>query len=241
MLLVRNATERGRANFGWLDSRHTFSFGTYYDPRFMGFSHLRVINDDRVKPGAGFGEHGHRDMEIITIVLDGELEHRDSMGNGAVLGRGDVQMMSAGRGVRHSEFNHSSRFPLHFLQIWLEPNVHGGEPRYQQTHLEPETLREGWKRLIAPVGEDAPLTMQQDAAIWVHDLPAGKSTALPLREGRAGWLHVAYGELRLAGSALGAGDGVAIIPPEEEVMVDSLEDARLLFFDLEANGQWIRP
>jgi redox-sensitive bicupin YhaK (pirin superfamily) len=230
---VRPADERGRADFGWLQSRHSFSFGQYYDPRHMGFGPLRVINDDRVAPGAGFGMHPHRDMEIITVVLDGALEHQDSLGTGSVIRPGDVQKMSAGTGIRHSEFNHSATEPVHFLQIWIEPAVQGIAPAYAEAHF-PAAERQGRFRLVAsPDGRDGALPVQQDAALYLARLAPGETAEYTTATGRRLWLQVATGRVRLQETELVAGDGAAI-EGETSLAVTGIEDAELLLFDLAA-------
>src|SRR3970040_3025505 len=202
MIQLRKAEDRGHANHGWLDSWHTFSFADYHDPRHMGFSALRVINEDRVQPGAGFPTHGHRDMEIISYVLEGALEHQDSLGNGSVIRPGDVQRMSAGTGVTHSEDNASHTEPVHLLQIWIRPNQRGLVPEYEQKEL-PETARRSRLCLVAsPDGCDASLTIHQDAFLYVTLLGRGESVTHALAPGRSAYLHVARGRARLDGFTL---------------------------------------
>ena len=186
MLAMRKADDRGHANHGWLDSYHTFSFGAYYDPQHMGISNLRVINDDTVAPGGGFAEHGHTDMEIISYVLDGALEHKDSMGNGSVIRPGDVQRMSAGTGVTHSEYNHSASEPVHFLQIWLQPNAHGVEPSYDQNHFPIEDRRGRWVLLVSPDGRDGSIATHQDALLFGTLLASGESLDYRFDDDREG-------------------------------------------------------
>src|SRR5262245_7575773 len=206
MLAIRRSEERGHFDMGWLDTRHTFSFGEYYDPRFLGFSALRVINEDRVRPGGGFPTHGHRDMEIVTYVLDGALEHKDSLGTGSVIRPGDVQRMSAGTGVRHSEFNASRAEPVHFPQIWILARSSGIAPGYEQRSFGDE--RRGKLRLVASAdGRDGSLTIHQDAAIWAAILDGGQAVAHRFAASRRGWLQVARGRVTLDGTALEAGDG----------------------------------
>ncbi|XZG69711.1 pirin family protein [Chitinibacteraceae bacterium HSL-7] len=207
MIDVRKANERGHANFGWLDSHHTFSFGNYYDPEQMGFSHLRVINDDRVMPRAGFDTHGHRDMEIISYVLDGAIEHKDSTGNHEVLQAGEFQLMSAGKGILHSEYNASTSAPLHFLQIWIEPNVTGGAPGYQQKDF---GLQPGLTLIASPDGADDSLRIKQDARLYQLILAPGATERWTLGVGRRGFVHVVKGALTLNGQTLEAGDGARI-------------------------------
>lgn len=227
MIQVRKADTRGHAEFGWLDSHHTFSFGSYHDPRYMGVSALRVINDDRVVPGAGFGAHPHRDMEIISYVLEGSIEHKDSLGSHSRLNAGELQVMSAGTGIVHSEFNPSATEGLHFLQIWIQPHTRGVEPRYEQHDV--SALR-GLSLVVSPDGHDGSLRIHQDARVWlarldgetlVHDLPAG----------RTGYLQVARGTLTLNGVTLAQGDG-ATISGETRVVLDGGEGAEALLFDL---------
>jgi redox-sensitive bicupin YhaK (pirin superfamily) len=231
MLALRHAEQRGQANFGWLDSRHTFSFGHYYDPDYMGFGPLRVINEDRVQPGKGFGTHGHRDMEIISYVLDGALEHKDSMGNGSIIRPGDVQRMTAGTGVRHSEFNASDSEPVHFLQIWILPERDGLDPGYEQKNF-PAAERRGGLRLIGSRnGRDGSVTIHQDVDLYAALLGDGERVSQALAEGRKGWVQVARGSASLNDRQLYPGDGVAIQGP---VSVDILasSEAEILLFDM---------
>jgi len=231
MITIRKAKERGHADHGWLDTYHTFSFADYWDPRHMGWGPLRVINDDRVAPGTGFPTHAHRDMEIITYVLDGALEHRDSLGSGSVIRPGEVQRMSAGTGVRHSEYNASKSDPVHLLQIWIEPARTGIAPGYEQkAFAEPE--RRGRLRLIAaPDGRDGALTIHQDASVYTTTLARGERVEHVLGAGRLAWLHVARGALLLNGERLAQGDGAAI-ENERRIDLEALEDAEALLFDL---------
>jgi len=227
MIQVRPAQERGHANHGWLDSFHTFSFADYYDPAHMGFSVLRVINEDRVIPGAGFPTHGHRDMEIVSYVLAGALEHKDSMGNGSIIRPGDVQRMSAGQGIRHSEFNHSKNEPVHFLQIWILPNVQGVKPSYEQKRIE----LDGKLRLVAsPDGGNGSVTIHQDARVYAARLNGGE-VSHALAPGRRAWLQVARGTARLNGTTLHAGDG-ASIEGEASLRLAADGSAEVLLFDL---------
>jgi redox-sensitive bicupin YhaK (pirin superfamily) len=231
MIAVRPAAERGHADHGWLDTRHTFSFASYHDPRHMGFRSLRVINEDRVKPGEGFGTHAHRDMEILTWVLEGALEHKDSMGNGSVIRPGDLQRMSAGTGVTHSEFNPSREEPVHFLQIWLLPRERGLPPGYEQKGF-PEEERRGRLRLIAAGdGRDGAVTIHQDADLWTALLEPGESVRHALAPGRYAWLHVARGAVSLNGSTLGSGDGAAV-SDEAALEIAGAADAEVMLFDL---------
>jgi len=230
MMSVRKADERGHFNHGWLDTWHTFSFADYYDPRFMGFRHLRVINDDTVAPGEGFPTHPHRDMEIVTYLLDGALEHKDSMGNGSVIRPGEVQRMSAGTGVTHSEFNPSDREPVHLLQIWLLPERRGLAPSYEQKALPPAALA-GSLALIASRGGNGGVTIHQDVNLYAGRLPAGASWAQDIAPGRHAWLHVARGEIEANGQALSAGDGAAL-SGEARLDLKAVTPAEVLLFDM---------
>ncbi len=231
MLEVRKADDRGIANFGWLDSRHTFSFGHYHDPRHMGFGPLLVINEDKVTPAKGFGTHGHRDMEIISYVLDGELAHKDSMGNGSVLRYGDVQRMSAGTGVMHSEFNHSSDKPVHFLQIWIQPSVQGIPPSYEEKHFDTSS-KAGKLRLIAsPDGDQGSVTIHQDAKLYASILQQSQEITHTLAEGRSAYLHLIKGKVTVNGTHLYTGDALKI-QAETQITINEAEDAELLLFDL---------
>jgi redox-sensitive bicupin YhaK (pirin superfamily) len=232
MINVRHAAERGTANFGWLDSRHTFSFGHYYDPDHMGFGPLRVINEDRVAPGKGFDTHGHQDMEIISYVLDGALEHKDSIGTGSVIRPGDVQVMSAGTGIRHSEFNHSKKDPVHFLQIWLLPDRQGIAPRYDQKSFSGAEKRDRLRLVGSPDGRDGSIVIHQDAEIYDALLSRGRAVSHPLQAGRKSWIQVVRGAVEVNGKGAIAGDGVAV---ENEAVVSitaPAEDAEVLVFDL---------
>ncbi len=231
MIEVRRADQRGRANHGWLDSRHTFSFADYYDPQHMGFRALRVINEDRVAPGQGFGTHGHRDMEILSYVLDGALEHKDSMGTGSVMKPGDLQRMSAGTGVRHSEFNASRTEPVHFLQIWIVPAKEGDRPSYEQKNF-PESERQGRLRVVAaPDGRDDSLSIHADAVVYAGIFGAGQRVELPLAKGRSAWVHVARGKVRVNGNDLQAGDAVGL-SAESAVKIEGIDAGEVLVFDL---------
>lgn len=231
MLTLRKSEQRGHANHGWLDSYHTFSFADYYDPQEMGFGALRVINEDRVEPGKGFGTHGHRDMEIVTYILAGALEHKDSMGNGSVIRRGDAQRMSAGRGVRHSEFNPSSSEPVHLLQIWIEPNVTGIEPGYEEKHFD-DAGKQGRLRLIAsPDGRDGSVTLHQDAYVYATLLDNGDTVTHQLALGRQAYVHAALGTLKVNGMQLKAGDGMKI-SAESGITFSGADNAEVLLFDL---------
>lgn len=208
-LNVRRAEERGHADHGWLNSHHTFSFADYYDPAQMGFRTLRVINDDRVAPGQGFGTHPHRDMEIFSYVLEGTLEHKDSMGNGRQLKPGQIQLMSAGRGITHSEFNPSSTEPLHFLQIWIQPRERGLTPSYTEWHPKPDQAESAKVLVISPDGRDGSATIHQDADIYRIRLKPGQTVTHELSPGPGAWLHVAQGALTLNGVPLNTGDGAS--------------------------------
>jgi redox-sensitive bicupin YhaK (pirin superfamily) len=231
MMLIRHAAERGHANHGWLDSHHTFSFADYHDPRYMGFGPLRVINEDRVQPGKGFGTHGHRDMEIISYVLEGELAHQDSMGNGSVIRPGDVQRMSAGTGVQHSEFNHSKSELVHFLQIWVFPEKQGIAPGYEQKMFSTEDKR-GRLRLIASRdARDGSVKIHQDASIYATVLGPGQSVTHATTHERKLWVQIARGAVRVNGEALAAGDGAAIAY-DDKVTLDSTAESEVLLFDM---------
>lgn len=230
-LVFRRAAERGVANFGWLDSRHSFSFGEYYDPRHMGFRTLRVINDDRVQGGQGFGTHPHRDMEIISYVVEGAMEHRDSMGTGSVIGTGDVQVMSAGRGVTHSEFNHSPDQPVHFLQIWIVPAKRGVEPSYQQKTFLPDTKRNRLTLVVSPDGRHGSMTIHQDALLFASVLEAGQSVSYAPHPGRYVWVQVVAGGIAINGQPLAEGDGVAITAADK-LDIGAETGGEFLLFDL---------
>ncbi|ANB76151.1 pirin family protein [Paraburkholderia phytofirmans] len=239
MIQVRAASERGRAEHGWLSSRHTFSFASYYDPKQLGYSDLLVINDDRVAPSQGFGTHPHRDMEILSYVLEGALEHRDSMGTGSVIVPGDVQLMSAGSGVTHSEFNHSNRERVHFLQIWVVPAEHGGKPLYQQRNI-PSAEKRGRLRLIAsPDGSDESLVIRQDTRIYAGLLDKDERATYHLAQGRYAYVHIASGSVKLNGSTLQEGDG-ARIHAESALEFTEGENAEVLLFDLRPLDKTIR-
>jgi redox-sensitive bicupin YhaK (pirin superfamily) len=231
MITVRKAADRGHSAIGWLDSWHTFSFSDYYDEDHMGFRALRVINDDRVAPGMGFGTHPHRDMEIITYVLEGALQHKDSLGNGDVIRPGDVQHMSAGTGIRHSEFNPSADQPVHLLQIWIQPDRAGGKPRYAQKHFPVAERQDRWRRVVDQQGQDGALAMGADAAMFASMLSAGKHLDYPVAPGRHLWLHVARGTVDANGRRLTAGDALAL-GEEASLGVTAESDSELLLFDL---------
>jgi redox-sensitive bicupin YhaK (pirin superfamily) len=231
MLQVRKSESRGKANHGWLDSKHSFSFGSYRDPEHVGFGPLLVINEDKVEGGQGFGTHGHRDMEIISYVLSGALEHKDSMGTGSVLHYGDVQRMSAGTGVRHSEFNSSPSDKLHFLQIWIQPSELGIPPSYEEKHFKPES-KLGQLRLIASNdGREGSVLVHQDAAIYASIMTSGDSLKHELAAGRIAYVHVIRGEVTVNGTALQAGDALKITA-ETLVTLEQAKAAEILLFDL---------
>lgn len=231
MLQIRKSDSRGHADHGWLSSRHTFSFAGYQDPRHMGFGPLRVINEDRVQGGEGFGTHGHRDMEIISYVLEGALEHKDSMGSGSVLRYGDVQCMSAGTGVTHSEFNHSADQPVHFLQIWLLPTKTGLTPSYQEGTFPSESKRNQMRLIAAPDGRDDSLLIHQDAYLYATLLEGSQTLQYPLKPGRSAYLHLARGRLTVNGVELEAGDALQITD-ESLLTLGEGENAEALLFDL---------
>jgi hypothetical protein len=231
MVTVRPSAERGRADHGWLVSRHTFSFADYYDPRHMGFRSLRVINEDRVEPGKGFPTHAHRDMEIVTYVLTGALEHKDSMGNGSIIRPGDVQRMTAGTGVTHSEYNPSSTEPVHFLQIWILPERDGLPPSYEQRTF-PADEKRGALRLVASrPGRDGSVTVNQDVELLAALLDPGDEVVHPLAHGRHAWVQVARGGVTLNGTPLAAGDGAAL-SDERQVTLAATAPSEVLLFDL---------
>jgi len=231
MFELRKATDRGLANFGWLESKHTFSFGSYYDPMQSGFSDLLVINDDRVKPGKGFDTHGHRDMEIFSYVLSGALAHKDSMGTGSVIYPGDVQMMSAGTGIRHSEFNHSREELVHFLQIWIVPNTKGVTPRYQQQHFSDEEKRGKLRLIISPDGRDNSLSVYQDISVFAGLLHGDDKVTYETDSERYLYVHLARGALSVNGQSMTAGDGMKL-RNESTVCFENAENAEVLLFDL---------
>jgi quercetin 2,3-dioxygenase len=234
MLKIRPAQERGAAKRGWLDSHHTFSFGSYYDPNYMGFADLRVINEDKVAPAQGFPTHAHQDMEIITYVLEGELEHKDSIGTGSIIRPGDVQRMSAGTGIQHSEFNASKTDPVHLLQIWILPDEKGIEPSYEQKTF-PDAEKQGRLRLVASRdGREGSLTVHQDMNLYSASLAAGEEVSQGFSPDRAAWLQVARGAVEVNGQLLSAGDGVAIA---EELVIrlkGGDDGAEVLLFDMKA-------
>jgi redox-sensitive bicupin YhaK (pirin superfamily) len=233
MIHIRKSEERGHANHGWLDSYHTFSFADYYDPKHMGFRSLRVINEDRVAPGRGFGTHGHRDMEILSYVLEGSLAHRDNMGHQEVLGPNEIQRMSAGTGVMHSEFNASSTDPVHFLQIWIQPATAGTPSSYEQIRFDPEDKQGRLKLLAGPQGGNGVARINQDAQVFVTQLGKEEKIAYPLSPERHAWLHVIRGAVTLNGSPLKTGDAAAV--SDEKTLVLSganAEPSEVLLFDL---------
>ncbi len=233
MLTLRPAAERGHANHGWLDSWHSFSFADYRDPQHMHWGPLRVINEDRVNPGGGFGTHAHEDMEIITYVLDGELEHKDSMGNGSIIRPGDAQRMSAGRGVRHSEFNPSKSALVHFLQIWIIPDVRGIAPEYEQRNYAAAERRGRLRQFASPDGAEGSLRIHQDARVYAGSFDGSESGRVALAGGRLGYVQIARGNAQVNGAPLAAGDG-ALLSDESEVSIERGQQAEVLVFDLPA-------
>jgi redox-sensitive bicupin YhaK (pirin superfamily) len=231
MMTLRRSAERGYADHGWLKSFHSFSFAEYHDPAHMGFGPLRVINEDRVAPGMGFGTHGHRDMEIISYVLDGELAHKDSMGNGSVIRPGDVQRMSAGRGVMHSEFNHAKSQTTHFLQIWIEPSVRGIAPGYEEKRFEAADKRGRLRLIASPDGADGSVTIHQDARVYAGLFDAAETATLELPAGRRAYVHVARGRIDVNGQPLEAGDAAKLSGPQKLALARG-EGAEALVFDL---------
>ena len=232
MIKIRHAAERGRTALDWLDSRHSFSFGGYHDPRHMGFRSLRVINDDRVIAGAGFGSHGHRDMEILSYVVSGALAHKDSLGTGSVIRPGDLQRMSAGSGIMHSEFNDSRVQPVHFLQIWILPQANGIAPGYEQKAFPTAERDNGWRLIADRAGAEGAITVHQDLRLFAANLESGHELTHAFAPGRHGWLQVVTGSAAITGRELGAGDGVAI-SAEREMAVATSSRAELLLFDLD--------
>ena len=233
MISIRSAQSRGVANFGWLDSRHTFSFGNYYDPNYMGFADLRVINEDKVAPGQGFGTHGHRDMEIISYVLEGALEHKDSIGTGSVIRPGDVQRMSAGTGIRHSEFNASQTEPVHFLQIWILPEQEGIAPGYEQKTFTKEEKRGRLRLVGSRDGREGSITIHQNVNFYAASLQNGETVNHSLAEGGVAWLQVARGAVQLNEQMLTAGDG-AVIEESQITLQGASNDTEVLLFDMMA-------
>lgn len=231
MIHLRKSEDRGRADHGWLDTRHTFSFADYHDPHYMGFRSLRVINEDRVKPGEGFGTHPHHDMEILSVVLEGALEHKDNMGTSSVIRPGEIQRMTAGSGVLHSEFNPSKKDPVHFLQIWIVPEKRGLKPGYEQK-LFPEAERRNALRLVAaPDRRDGSLAIHQDAELYATLIDGGRTVRHPLESGRHAWVQVTRGAVELNGRPMKAGDGAAV-SGEPAVELAAAADSEVLLFDL---------
>ncbi len=240
MIEVRHASERGHAEHGWLSSRHTFSFANYFDPQQVGFSDLLVINDDRVAPGRGFGKHPHRDMEIFSYVLEGALEHKDSMGTGSVIVPGDVQLMSAGTGVAHSEYNHSAQDPVHFLQVWIAPSAKGGAPRYQQQNFTTQEKRGTLRLVLSPEGTDGSLQLRQDARVYAGLFDGDEQASIELDADRYAYVHVARGAVTVNGVRFAEGDGARIRGERKLTLADG-DDAEVLVFDLrniEASELW---
>ena len=233
MLQIRRSSARGHADHGWLDSFHSFSFADYYDPAWMGWGNLRVINEDRIAPGTGFGTHGHRDMEIISYVLAGELAHKDSMGNVKGIPPGDVQRMSAGTGVRHSEFNHAPNATTHFLQIWIQPSVTGIPPSYEQTSFAEADKRDRLRLVASPDGRDGSVTIHADARMYAGLFNGAATASLPLAPGRKAYVHVVKGAITANGQRLGCGDALALAGEAEVTLADAA-DAEVLVFDLAA-------
>lgn len=231
MIRLRRSAERGHFDHGWLDTRHTFSFADYHDPSHMGFRSLRVLNEDRVQPGKGFPTHSHRDMEIVTWVLDGALEHRDSLGNGSVIRPGEAQRLSAGTGITHSEFNHSESEPLHFLQIWILPLARGLPPGYEQKSFSAAERRGRFRLVGSPDGREGSVTVRQDADLLAAILSTGQSVSHSLRPDRHAWVHVARGEVDLGGHALESGDAAAL-SGEPGLEISARKDSEVLLFDL---------
>ena len=229
---IRRSAERGLAEHGWLKSFHTFSFADYHDPKHMGFGPLRVINEDRVQPGQGFGTHGHRDMEIISYVLEGGLAHKDSMGNGSTIKPGDVQRMSAGTGVRHSEFNASDKDLVHFLQIWIEPSQRGIEPGYEEKHFDDASKRGKLRLVASPDGADGSVRIHQDARLYATLVDGAESVTLEPAAGRLVYVHIARGAVSVNGTPLEAGDAVKLQGNDNKVRLDNGRKAEVLLFDL---------
>ena len=231
MIEIRKSKDRGYADHGWLRSYHTFSFADYHDPKHMGFGHLRVINEDRIQPGTGFGTHGHRDMEIISYVLEGALAHKDSMGNGSAIVPGDVQRMSAGGGVMHSEFNHAQDGVTHFLQIWIEPNVTGIPPSYEQKHFDAASKRGRLRLVASPDGREGSVKIHQDAFLYAVLLDGADREVHKLQSGRRAYVHVARGKITVSGQPLEAGDALKAVDTAE-IVLEKGERAEVLLFDL---------
>jgi len=233
MITIRKSSERGQANHGWLNSQHSFSFADYYDPKHMGYGNLRVINEDRIAPGTGFGTHGHRDMEIISYVLEGALAHKDNLGNGTAILPGDVQRMSAGRGVLHSESNHAPKATTHFLQIWIEPDVRGIDPGYEQKHFSAADKRGKLRLVASPDAREGSVTLHADASLYAGLLDGAEAAQLPLDPSRKTYVHLVRGGLRVNGHELVAGDA-AQLDGEANLSLADGRDAEVLVFDLAA-------
>jgi redox-sensitive bicupin YhaK (pirin superfamily) len=231
MMTIRAAKDRGKANLGWLDSSHTFSFGHYFDAEQMGFGSLRVINEDRVKPGAGFDTHGHRNMEILSYVIDGAIEHKDSTGTGSVIRRGDIQRMSAGSGILHSEFNHSKESPVHFLQIWILPERDGLQPGYEQKRLDVSREKNALTLMASRDGGEHAVRVHQDVQLYLGELEAGRELSYSAAKGRGLWLQLVAGAVTVNGQSLAAGDGLKVTD-EAAVKVAASAAAEFLLFDL---------
>lgn len=236
MIKLRPAHERGSANLGWLDTRHSFSFGQYYDPDYMGFGCLRVINEDKISPGQGFGTHGHHDMEILTYVLAGSLKHQDSIGNGSVICPGDVQRMSAGTGILHSEFNASTTDAVHLLQIWLLPAVKGIEPSYEQVYIDPAKKHGRLCLIGSQDGRDGSVTLHQDVSLYATLLGEGVRVEYSCAPGRLAWVQVARGSLKLNEYVLSAGDGAALTDPGQLLLTGMATESEVLLFDMAGLG-----
>ncbi|MBD2104715.1 pirin family protein [Leptolyngbya sp. FACHB-261] len=231
MITLRPSDERGHANHGWLDSYHSFSFASYYDPQHMGFRNLRVINEDRVQPGHGFGTHGHRDMEILTYVIEGALEHKDSMGNGSVIHPGEVQRLTAGTGITHSEYNHSQSESVHLLQIWILPQAQGIKPGYEQRQFSLEEKRDQLRLIASPTGRENSVTIHQDVDLFATVLAADEQVIHTLKPNRHAWVQAVQGTVTLNGLTLKAGDGAAI-SSEDKITIEAKAAAEVLLFDL---------
>ncbi len=235
MLEIRKADERGHSDIGWLDSHHSFSFSDYHDPRYKGFGHLRVVNEDIVAAGGGFGTHPHRDMEIISYVLDGALEHKDSMGNGSIIRPGDIQRMSAGTGVTHSEFNHSKTEPVHFLQIWFLPDANGHKPGYEQKHFSTEDKRGHFKLVASSDGAQGSVSLNQDVNFYAGLLDADEHTEFEVSANRDVWIQIARGSVSVNGETLDQGDGAAVTQTGT-LKLENADNAEILIFDMARRG-----
>lgn len=231
MIAVRNSNERGAVNMGWLDAKHSFSFGSYYDPEHMGFGSLRVINEDRIAPSQGFGMHGHKDMEIVTYIIDGALEHKDNMGNGSVIRRGDVQRMTAGQGVMHSEFNHLANAQTHLLQIWILPEKSGLAPGYEDKSFTDADKRNQLRLIAARDARDNSLHINQDINLYASVLEHGITLTHQVKRNRSIWIQVIKGNLKFNSTELSAGDGASLIAPDN-LQITALNDAEFLLFDM---------